>query len=146
VAKANEGETMDMKRVAIIIGHAAVGWALCGAVIWIGKAIATMETALIAHAMAVPCIFAGVTWGYFKRFAYTSPLQTAGVFLAVVVCLDFFLVALLMERNLAMFRSVIGTWVPFGLIFASTYVTGILSQTDYKSNATCRDSNPFRPI
>lgn len=118
---------MDLNQIAIITVHAWVGWALCGAVIWIGKAIATMETTLMVHAIAVPFIFAGVTWFYVKWFAYTSPFQTAGAFLAVVVFLDFFVVALLIERNLAMFRSVMGTWLPFALIFVSTYVTGLLS-------------------
>ena len=126
---------MDMKRIAIIIGHALVGWVLCGAVVWVGQELATMETTLIAHAMAVPFIFAGVTWCYFKRFAYTSPLQTACVFLAVVVLLDFFLVALLFERSVAMFRSVSGVWVPFALIYVSTYVSGILSRRYSKSDA-----------
>ena len=118
---------MDLHQVAILTAHALVGWALCGAVIWVGNAIATMETTLIVHAIATPFIFAGVTWFYFKRFAYTSPLHIASVFLAVVVFLDFFLVALLIERNFSMFKSVIGTWLPFALIFVSTYVTGALS-------------------
>jgi hypothetical protein len=60
---------------------------------------------------------------YFRRYAFTSPLQTAAAFLGVVV-LDLFLVAPVFEKSYAMFSSVLGTWIPFALIFAATYVTG----------------------
>jgi len=39
---------------------------------------------------------------------------------------DFFVVALLINKSLAMFASPLGTWIPFALIFASTLVTGSL--------------------
>jgi len=51
-------------------------------------------------------------------------MQTAGAFLGVVVALDLFLVAPIFETSYAMFSSVLGTWIPFVLIFAATYLTG----------------------
>jgi hypothetical protein len=39
---------------------------------------------------------------------------------------DMFVVALLIEKSLDMFRSPLGTWVPFLLIFLSSWVTGNL--------------------
>ncbi len=39
---------------------------------------------------------------------------------------DFFVVALLINKSLAMFASPLGTWIPFALIFTSTLVTGTL--------------------
>jgi hypothetical protein len=59
------------------------------------------------------------------KFKYTTPLQTAVAFLAIVVLLDFFLEALIIERNMDMFRSLLGTWIPWALIFLSTYLTGL---------------------
>jgi len=120
---------MNVKKSTIILGHAVVGWVLCGAVVWAGNALADMETALLAHAMAVPLIFAGVAWLYHKRFGYTTPAQTACLFLAVVVLLDLFLVALLIQRSFAMFQSIVGIWIPFALIFAATYLTGRVLQS-----------------
>jgi hypothetical protein len=38
--------------------------------------------------------------------------------------IDFFLVALIIQKSLAMFSSLIGTWIPFTLIFISTYIIG----------------------
>jgi hypothetical protein len=45
-------------------------------------------------------------------------------FLVVVVALDLFLVAPVFERSYAMFASVLGTWLPFPLIFAAAYMVG----------------------
>jgi hypothetical protein len=42
-----------------------------------------------------------------------------------VIAVDFFVVALLINRSLEMFASLLGTWIPFALIFTSTYLTGI---------------------
>ena len=69
-------------------------------------------------------VFAAVSAVYFTYFAYSSPLTTALGFVAVVIGMDFFVVALLIQRDLAMFKSVPGTWLPFGLILMATYVVG----------------------
>jgi len=42
----------------------------------------------------------------------------------IVMAIDFFLVALVVNGSLDMFRSLLGTWIPFALIFLSTYLTG----------------------
>ncbi len=84
-----------------------------------------MESTLVIHAIAVPIVFAALSLVYFKRFSYTTPLQTAIAFLAFVVCMDVFLVALFVEKSFAMFTSILGTWIPFALIFLSTYLVGM---------------------
>jgi hypothetical protein len=62
---------------------------------------------------------------YFHRFRYTAPLQTVFCFLGFVVLMDFFVVAMLINRSFEMFASPLGTWLPFALSFVSTYLTGI---------------------
>jgi len=104
--------------------HAFVGWALCAATMGIGMAITTIETTLILHAIGAPIFFAVVSWVYFQKFNYTNPLQTALIFVGFVIIVDFFVVALLINKSLEMFTSPLGTWVPFALIFMSTYLTG----------------------
>ena len=37
----------------------------------------------------------------------------------------FFIVTLLINDSLDMFRSLLGAWIPFGLIFSSTCITGL---------------------
>jgi hypothetical protein len=114
-----------IRRLVIILALGLVGWALCGAIIWIGMAFMPMETTLILHAIGAPIIFGIISAIYFKAFNYTTPLRTAIVFVSIVVFMDVFLVALLIERSFEMFASLIGTWIPWALIFASTYLTGL---------------------
>jgi hypothetical protein len=111
-------------RTAVILGHAFVGWALCAATMGLGMAFTTPAIALIVHAIAAPIFFSAVSFVYFTRFAYTTPLQTATIFVGFVILVDLFLVALIILHSLAMFESALGTWIPFALIFTSTYVTG----------------------
>ena len=44
--------------------------------------------------------------------------------LGIVVGLDALLVAPMFERSYAMFKSLLGTWIPFMLIFVSVYLMG----------------------
>ncbi|MCP4606221.1 MAG: hypothetical protein GY847_37880 [Proteobacteria bacterium] len=115
----------EIKKPFLILAHAFVGWALCTATMGIGMAVMSIENTLIVHAIGAPIFFATISWFYFKRFNYTTPLQTAGIFVSFVILMDFFVVALLILRTLEMFTSILGTWIPFTLIFASTYLTGL---------------------
>lgn len=117
-----------MKKFVIVFAHAFVGWVLCAAMMGIGLATMTLETALIIHALGAPIFFAIVSLVYFRKFNYTTPLQTAIIFVGFVIAVDFFVVALLINRSLEMFASPLGTWLPFALIFASTFLTGAAMQ------------------
>src|SRR5574340_1645072 len=123
VDTARQTETMTNK-IIIVIGHALVGWGLCGATIGIGRNLTSMENTLIIHAVAAPFIFAMISMIYFRRFNDFSPLFIATFFLGFVVLMDVVVVALLIEKDFSMFKSIIGTWVPFFFIFLSTIVTG----------------------
>lgn len=113
------------KGVAVAITHGLVGWVLCGATMSVGMKVTTLEVALILHALAAPVIFAALSLLYFHRLGSWSPLRTAAAFLGVVVVMDVFVVALLIERSFKMFASILGTWLPFVLIFISTWWTGL---------------------
>ncbi len=116
---------LSRSQVVAVLSLALLGWALCGAIMFVGMEITSIETTLIAHAIGAPVIFSAISWFYFTRLNYTSPLRTAVVFTLTVVFMDFFLVALVINRSLEMFQSLLGTWIPFGLIFLSTYLTGM---------------------
>ena len=117
---------MSFGKVVILIVHAFLGWALCAATMGIGMALTSLQTALIIHAIGAPIFFAVISIVYFNRFHFTSPIQTALVFVGFVMLVYFFLVALLINKSLAMFGSLLGTWIPFALIFGSTLVTGTI--------------------
>jgi hypothetical protein len=119
-------EKRPLNKAVVILIHAFVGWAFCAAIMGIGMAVTSLQTTLILHAIGGPIGFIVISLFYFKKFGYTSPLQTAIWFIAFVVFMDIFIVALLIEKSFAMFRSVLGTWLPFSLIFLVTYFTGRL--------------------
>ena len=118
---------MNTSRLAWTAALAVLGWALCFATIGIGQAVTTIDTTLIVHAILAPLFFIGLSWLYFRRFPQAQPLTTAVAFTGIVMLLDFFLVALAILRDLAMFGSVLGTWIPFASIFAATYLTGLFA-------------------
>ncbi len=117
-------QKIDYAKFLVVLIYAFMGWTLCGVVMFIGTAVTTEFIALIIHAVAAPIIFAVVSSFYFKKYDLTTPLETAALFVAFVVLLDFVIVALLINKSLAMFGNVLGTWIPFILIFISTYYTG----------------------
>jgi hypothetical protein len=118
---------MNIKKIFTILAHAFIGWALCGAIMFIGTSVMDIQTTLIVHAIGAPLIFTIISLIYFNKFNYTPPLQTALIFVSFVILMDFFVVALMIEKSLEMFASLLGTWIPFVLIFTSTYVTGLLT-------------------
>jgi hypothetical protein len=112
------------RKIAIILTHALVGWIYCGALIGIGRQFLSMQATLIMHAIGAPLGFILISLLYFKMFGFTSPFQTALLFTGVVIGMDVFVVAMLIEKSFAMFASPLGTWLPLALIFSSTYLTG----------------------
>ncbi len=112
-------------KAVIVLAFAFVGWAICGAIMGIGRAITSLENTLVIHAIGAPLVFGALSQIYFRKFNYTAPLQTAAAFLGFVVFMDVFFIALFVEKSFAMFTSLLGTWVPFSLIFLSTYLNGL---------------------
>lgn len=117
-------EKIDYVKLLVVLIYAFIGWTICGAVMFIGTAVTSELIALIIHAIAAPIIFAVVSSYFFKRYNFTTPLETAALFVAFVILMDFIVVGLLINRSLAMFGNVLGTWIPFALIFISVYYTG----------------------
>ena len=118
------GNVKILRPVTLLLGS-FIGWALCGAVIFIGRTYLSEQTTLIIHAVAAPVFFFIISLIYFKKFNYTAPLLTALIFVAFVIFMDAFVVALFIEKSFDMFTSILGTWIPFALIFLSTYLTGL---------------------
>ena len=119
---------MNIKELVIVLVFAFVGWALCGATMGIGMAITSEGNALIIHAVAAPIVFAVLSFIYFTKFNYTTPLQTAAILVAFVIAVDVIVVALLILNSFEMFTSLLGTWIPFALILLATYLVGVYVQ------------------
>ncbi len=116
-----------LKKASALLAHAVVGWAVCGAIIFIGRSLISVQATLIIHAIAVPIVFGLLSLSYFRFFHYTPPLPTAAIFFAVPFLLDLSVIAPFAEKSFVMFtgpQSLLGTWLPLGLIFVTTYLVG----------------------
>jgi len=114
------------------LAHAFVLWALCGATIGIAFQITSHGTAIIIHAIGAPIIALIISLHYYKKYNFTNPAPTAVIFVLLIIALDAGVVAPFIEKSYEMFTSGLGTWILFGLIFLSTYLTGLF----------CRDGRP----
>lgn len=120
-------KNLNARAILIILVLGLLGWALCGTIMFVGMSIMSLETTLIIHAIGAPVIFSLISVFYFRRFHFTTSLQTALAFLLIVILMDFFVVALIINKSFEMFQSPLGTWIPFALIFLSTYLTGAIT-------------------
>jgi len=107
-----------------LAAHGFVGWALCAAVMGVLLWATTTNVAIALHALAAPLIFAFVARHYFHGRGARDPLPTALGFVSVVVALDLVVVGGLVSHGLAMFHSVVGSWLPLASIFLVTWVIG----------------------
>jgi hypothetical protein len=66
-------------------------------------------------------VFALLSTHFFRRHPDATPLHTSLVLVAIVIALDAFFVAPVLEHSYAMFRSPIGTWIPFASIWLASF-------------------------
>lgn len=107
--------------------HGFIGWAMCAAAMGALIAGTSLRTALFLHGVAAPFVFVWISSSYFARATAWSPLRAALAMVAIVALLDFIVVASFLERSLAMFLSVLGTWLPLLLVFLAVWATGLAS-------------------
>lgn len=132
----NTNKSGRIRKYSVVLAFALIAQMLCWGIMVIGQMVTSLENTLIAHAIGAPIIAIGVSSIYYKKFNYTSPLQTAIVFASVVIAMDVFVVALLIERSFEMFTSPIGTWIPISSIFLATYLTGYLRTKRAETTST----------
>jgi hypothetical protein len=114
------------RALTLVLAHASVGWALCGAMMAALLSVAPLGTALFVHALAAPLVFAIVSASYFRRREAWAPLRTSVTFVVLIALFDLVIVASFVQHSLAMFQSFVGSWLPLLLIFAATWATGTL--------------------
>jgi hypothetical protein len=110
-----------------LVGLALVLWGACGAVIAIGRKLWSLDTTLRVHLVAAPIFAFLVAAAHAALAPGFDPLSRAAAITITVVLLDALVVAPLFERSYAMFRSVIGTWLPFVAIFAAAWAAGVVA-------------------
>ena len=110
-----------------LFGLGLMLWGACGALIAVGRRLWTLNVALRVHLVAAP-IISFVLSAIHRMLAPEFNLVLRAVALTgLVMVLDLVVVAPLLERNYAMFRSSIGTWFPFAAIFLASLAAGLLA-------------------
>lgn len=109
-----------------LVGLGLIAWAVCGSVMMVGRRLWGLETALRVHLAAAPIIAFLVSSIHTLLAPGFGTVLRAGVMTGLIMLLDAAVVAPLIERSFAMFRSVIGTWLPFVAIFLASLAAGIL--------------------
>ena len=114
----------DARNIPRLLAYGIVGWALCATTMGGLLAATSTSVALVVHAIAAPLFFGLLGWRYFRLHGARTPLQVALVWTALVAILDVIVVALAIQRSFEMFTSIVGTWLPFALIFTATWIAG----------------------
>ncbi len=109
-----------------LLMHAGVGWLLCAVTMAALLQVVSLTAALVLHAIAAPLYFTAVARHYFRAPGARDPLPTAIAFTGVVILLDVVIIAGVVLRSDAMFRSIVGSWLPFLLIFLAVWTTGLV--------------------
>jgi hypothetical protein len=125
-----------MKKILVITIFGLTGWGICGGIIAVARRLTTMENTVIIHAIAVPFVFGILSFLYHRYFHYTRPLQTGLIFMGMAMALDAGIIAPFAERSFAMFSSILGTWIPFGLIFLASTIVGWITTRTIKAQKT----------
>jgi hypothetical protein len=111
-----------------LVGLALVLWGACGGVIAIGRKLWSIHKTLRVHLIAAAIVAFLVAAAHRALAPDFDPLVRAAAITAIVMLLDALVVSPLFERSYAMFRSVIGTWLPFAAIFAACLAAGVLAR------------------
>jgi hypothetical protein len=121
----------DFRSITSILSLALLGWAVRGAVVLAATSLFSLQATIVVDAIAAPIIFAAIAWFCFSKLGNLTPAAPALAFTLVVVFMDVLLVDLAINRSFDMFRALLVTGIPSGLIFLSTYVTGIIVKASH---------------
>ena len=123
-----------LMKMAVTLVLGLIGWGFCGMVMGIGPELWGMETTLVVHAVAAPTFFIVLSAVYHSWLGYFRPLVTACLWTGLIIFLDVFLVALVIEGSFAMFQSFLGTWLVFILIFLATWLGGLAARRNHRGD------------
>jgi hypothetical protein len=113
----------DPRGIERWLGFICSVWVLCSGA---HAAPSSLDTTLRVHLAAAP-LLAFVISLIHRSLALTfNAVLRAVVLTALIIALDAAVVAPVFERSYAMFRSLVGTWLPFAAIFLGSLAAGIL--------------------
>jgi len=116
------------RSLARLVTHGLVGWGLCAVhELWLLE-VATPQRTVVVRAIAAAIIFGMVAWHYFSVRGARDPLPSASFFTGLVVVLDLAL-RFFAPGSSDVLMGFAGTWLPWLLVFVTTYVIGVVRAT-----------------
>ena len=128
---------MNRRKNITVFLYAAVAWILYRATMLIGLVPGIAKVPFYFEISAF-LVFAVISYIYFKKLNYTTPLKTAAIFIGIVIVGDFILRALTNPSALRFYVSMSYLWFRFALLFVSIYLTGLLTTEPAKSKFPLR--------
>lgn len=122
-----------LKKTLVIILFSLIGWSFTTAFFYTGINYLPFDTVLLLHAVFSTVMFFVLSIIYFKYLFYTSPLFTSISFLIVIILMDIFITSNTIEKDYAIFRNLLRTWIPYILIFDFVYLTGFYFRKKYSN-------------
>lgn len=128
---AKPGEAIDhpARSAPRLVAHGVLGWALTAATMIALLKVVSFGTALVIQAVAAPLFFLAISHHYFAARGAHDPAPTAFVFAWLMLVLDVAVFGGFMGQGLAMIASVSETWLPVGLTYLATWLTGTAMAT-----------------
>ncbi|HTR12567.1 MAG TPA: hypothetical protein VMI72_04725 [Roseiarcus sp.] len=109
-----------------LVALSLVLWSACGAVIAMERRPWPIDKTLRIRLVAAPMFAFLVSAAHNLLAPEFAAATRATAVTGLIVALDALIVAPLFEHSYEMFRSVIGTWLPFPAIFLASWAAGIL--------------------
>ncbi len=109
-----------MRPAVLLVLTATAAWTACALTMAASTTLVSTDSALVIHALFTLVWFALAAGLYRRGHRWPGPNAIALTNLATVVVLDV-AVAGLVHRSLEMFDSVMGTWLPYALVFAGSW-------------------------
>jgi len=112
-----------------LVAHGVLGAAVCAAVLAGLLRVASIPAAVSIHAVLAPLIFMGLAIHYFRPRGARDPLPVALIWAATAGALDAIVFAGVTRVGLEVLASFTAIWLPFGLVFLATWLTGLVMST-----------------
>jgi len=104
-------------------------WGVCGGVYAVGREVWPAEMPEAVRLVVAPAVASVVTVAHKLVAPDLNALFRAAVLTLLVAALDALVLAPAVDRNYAMFRSALGSWLPIAAIFLASWITGVFAPT-----------------
>jgi hypothetical protein len=114
-----------MKRNLILLAFSVIGWWISAAVMGAGISIlGPGREAVLTRVLAMPLIYAWVTWTWFNMYKESDPKRTAVIVAAVYLILEVLTRVWVGTQGWRLILDVAGFWLPLAVALGTVFYVG----------------------